>query len=324
LLAYLTKFIWPIEEESRMKKQLLLLMRSCQKVLTISCAAVSATFVVVILSSHSVFAQPINFNTGEFRIVSAGGSITEILFALDLNEQIVAVDTSSSFPQAAQGLPKIGYYRQLGTEGVLSLQPSHLFASAGVGPQKVIQQLETVGVEIKIFEHQRTVDGLLGLITEIGEQTNRADSAEKLVAQINQDILNLPNLAKQKHVTFLMSVNERGLMAAGNNTVPNLLMDLLGLKNPFSNIEGFKPISSEALIASNTQVIFMPVHQTRGLDANAICKLPALSQWARIYGCNIEIVDSLLFLGLTPRLAQAAEMMALRLQNIELTQQASL
>jgi hypothetical protein len=49
-----------------------------------------------------------------------------------------------------------------------------------------------------------------------------------------------------------------------------------------------------------------------------------LFQWARIYGCNIEIVDSLLFLGLTPRLAPAAEMMALRLQNIELTQQASL
>lgn len=274
-----------------------------------------AVAMLMLIISQSVLASSPSINSSELRIVSAGGSITEILFALDLQERIVAVDTSSSFPETAQAKPKVGYYRQLGTEGVLSLKPTHLFAVDGVGPESVVQQLQSVGVAVSIFDHPRTLEGLLALITQIGEQTEREIYAADLVGQINDEVLTLHKVNSHQQVTFLMSANERGLMAAGSNTVPNLIMELLGLKNPFSAMEGFKPISSEALLASNTQVVFMPAHQTRGLSAEAICALPALTQWANMQGCNIEIVDSLLFLGLTPRLVQAAQIMAARLNT---------
>lgn len=281
---------------------------------TFQCASVWLIGIWIGIFSTNVFAFS-NAQTTDYRIVSAGGSMTEILVALDLTDQIVGIDTSSSYPASISSLPKVGYYRQLGTEGVLSLKPSHLFAINGVGPDAVIQQLESVGVTTHIFHQERTLSGLYSLIESVGQKTRRSPLAADLINQIEADIQNLPRFNTNKHITFLMSANERGLMAAGSNTVPHLVMHLLNLNNPFQTMDGFKPISSEALIASETHVIFIPEHQTRGLSEKDLCKLPSLAKWASIRGCNVEIVDSLLFLGLTPRLAQAAKVMASRLQR---------
>ncbi|MBT1450593.1 ABC transporter substrate-binding protein [Glaciecola sp. XM2] len=246
----------------------------------------------------------------DMRIVSAGGSVTEILFALGMGSNIVASDTSSAYPEAASALPKIGYYRQLSTEGVLKMLPTHIFAIKGAGPEAVLQQLEALGVNVFYFEQERSEQGLYTLISNIGQRVGRTTEADALNAQIRNQISALPKVEHNVSPIFLMSANERGLMAAGSNTVPDLLLDVLSLENPFASLDGFKPISSESLLASGANLIFLPEHQTRGLGTDAICKTPALSSWASLHGCNIQVVDSLLFLGLTPRLPSAAKQMA--------------
>ena len=58
--------------------------------------------------------------TDASRIVSIGGAVTEILYALGLDKNIVAIDTTSLYPpQALQEKPNVGYMRQLSPEGVL-------------------------------------------------------------------------------------------------------------------------------------------------------------------------------------------------------------
>lgn len=54
------------------------------------------------------------------RLVSVGGTLTEIVYLLGEEAQLVAVDTSSLYPAAAQALPKVGYQRTLSAEGVLA------------------------------------------------------------------------------------------------------------------------------------------------------------------------------------------------------------
>ena len=70
------------------------------------------------------------------RIVSIGGAITEILYALGLEQRVVAVDTTSLFPDTAlRDKPNVGYMRQLSAEGVLGLNPSLVLAMQGSGPK---------------------------------------------------------------------------------------------------------------------------------------------------------------------------------------------
>lgn len=274
-------------------------------------------------SSHVITSkEPIDAEHG-LRIVSAGGSVTEILFALGVGNAIVATDTSSSFPADVQHLPKIGYYRQLSAEGVLSMTPSHVFAAQGAGPINVLEQVEAVGVQTHIFQQQRSVTGLTDLITKVGELSGKSDNAIRLNTKIATQLRALPSVNSDIKPVFLMSASERGLMAAGSQTVPDLLMTLLGVQNPYGHINGFKPISTESLLEVGSQLLFIPKHQTQGLSPTQLCDIAALKVWSQLHGCNIVVVDSLLFLGMTPRLPQAASQMANAIQSMGTTTEAA-
>ena len=67
------------------------------------------------------------------RVVSVGGDVTEIVYALAAGSLLVGVDTSSQYPEAATSLPKVGYQRRLSAEGVLSLNPTLVLVSADAG-----------------------------------------------------------------------------------------------------------------------------------------------------------------------------------------------
>jgi ABC-type hemin transport system substrate-binding protein len=59
-----------------------------------------------------------------------GGDVTEIVYALGAASSLVARDSTSQWPQAANALPDVGYLRQLNAEGILSMRPTLVLASA--------------------------------------------------------------------------------------------------------------------------------------------------------------------------------------------------
>ena len=73
--------------------------------------------------------------TDTSRILSIGGDVTEILYALGAGARIVGVDTTSQFPaEALQKKQSVGYMRALSSEGVISVGASVILASQGAGP----------------------------------------------------------------------------------------------------------------------------------------------------------------------------------------------
>lgn len=240
------------------------------------------------------------------RIVAAGGSVTEVLFALGLDEQLVAVDTSSLYPQAATTLPKIGYYRQLSPEGVLSQQPTVLVGHSQMGPADVLAQISRMGVEVVNVQHGYHTDSLYQLITALAERFNRQQQGAQLIADIRRQLSQLPKRAAMPvSMAFLVSVGERGLMAAGSDTMPDALFATAGITNAFTAVSGYQPLSVEALMAAAPLQILVPAHAAAGQSAAQLCQLPALRFWAQQQGCRITVVDPLIFMGLSPRLPMA-------------------
>ncbi|MBU2318387.1 MAG: ABC transporter substrate-binding protein, partial [Gammaproteobacteria bacterium] len=99
------------------------------------------------LSSTFSFAQ---------RVVSIGGTVTEIVYLLGADKQLVASDTSSIYPDKANQMPKVGYQRTLSAEGVLSVHPELLLITPSAGPAKVLQQLKDTGVKIVTIDSPDT------------------------------------------------------------------------------------------------------------------------------------------------------------------------
>ena len=76
------------------------------------------------------------------RVVALGGDVTEIVYALGAQSSLVARDSTSQWPEAANALPDVGYLRQLNAEGILATRPTLVLASAQAQPSLALKQLE--------------------------------------------------------------------------------------------------------------------------------------------------------------------------------------
>lgn len=248
------------------------------------------------------------FAAEQLRIVSAGGSVTEIIATLGAGKQLVAVDTSSTYPAAVNALPKVGYFRQLAPEGVISTGATHLLTVQGAGPESGIAQIRSTGMHVSVFAQPHSIEGLKSLITQIGDTINKKQEAAQLNREVSKQLavaLATTKTLPSKNIAFLMAITDHGIMAAGKETVPDLIISLLGMANVYKKVQGFKSVSPESLLVNPPDLILMPSHRTGGLTATALCEKSVLKLWSTKYGCNLIVVDPLQFLGLTPRLPNA-------------------
>ena len=109
------------------------------------------------------------------RIVVAGGSITEILF-LNESQNIVAVDTTSNYPEDAKNYPSIGYVRALSTEGVLSLNPTLIIGENDMGPENVLEQLKKTKIELRVLDEKNSIKGIEDKISCIASILGKNDN----------------------------------------------------------------------------------------------------------------------------------------------------
>ena len=75
------------------------------------------------------------------RLISIGGAVTEIVYALGEEGRLVGRDSTSVFPPAAMKLPDVGYMRQLAPEGVIATNPTAIIAVEGSGPPETLNVL---------------------------------------------------------------------------------------------------------------------------------------------------------------------------------------
>ncbi len=241
------------------------------------------------------------------RYVTAGGTITEIVFALGAGKDVVAVDQSSSFPYEATQKPMVGYYRDLAAEGVLSMTPTHLLAIEGVGRDNALKQIESVGVKVTVFDKPKDVNELKLLVKSVGKELGKVSEAETLVTHIEAS-LPKKSLAKRGSAVYLLSAGERGIMAAGEETVPDLIFSYVGLENVANTHSGFKAINLEALVTMQPDYILLPSHVfAHSGGKEAFCKQTNLRLLSAVRECRVLLMDSLLSLGMTPRLSKAIQ-----------------
>lgn len=242
------------------------------------------------------------------RIISLGSSVTEILYAFGAQEQIVAVDTGSQYPEAAKNLPKVGYVRTLSAEGLLSLQPKLIIGTTEAGPPQTLAYLKEAGIELLILPEEHTLEGVEAKITAIGHRLNRNEEAQKCVRQLREVREKLAILpASQPRSVFVSSRGANGLMAAGTDTAAHAMLSLAGAKNVADSYTGYKPLSAEYLTIAEPDVIVTgkrTLETSGGLDA--FLKHPALENTPAGKNKRVVVLDDIYLLGFGPRAGQAA------------------
>ena len=144
----------------------------------------AALLLVQLYLPRTCFSQNIdlcNRADNSSKIVVAGGSITEILFLLEKQKQIVALDVTSNYPNETKNYPSIGYVRNLSTEGVMSMSPELILAEDDIGPPSVVNQIKSLGVDFRIIEEEASSDGVIEKIRCISKIVDKEKEAEKII-----------------------------------------------------------------------------------------------------------------------------------------------
>jgi iron complex transport system substrate-binding protein len=186
------------------------------------------------------------------RIVSIGGSITEILYALGLQQKIVAVDTTSLFPPSAlQEKPNVGYMRQLSAEGVLALAPTLVLALQGSGPKETIDVLETSKIPFVAVPDKFSGAGIVEKIRVVAQSAAAPERGECLVRRVGDELATLDGMRAQIRrrlkVAFVLSLAGDRPMIAGRATAADGIIGLAGATNAFADFDGYKLVNDEAI-----------------------------------------------------------------------------
>jgi iron complex transport system substrate-binding protein len=246
------------------------------------------------------------------RIVAAGGVVTEVLYALGLQDRIVGVDTTSQWPPEAQKDKKsVGYVRALSAEGVLSLKPSQVIAVEGAGPPDALALLKESGTPITMIPEALTPEAVVGKIAAIGKAAGAAEPAQQLAASVKTRFDELDklrtSLPKQKRVLFVLSLQNGRTMVGGRNTTADAIIALAGGVNAASAVEGFKPMTDEAIITAGPDVVLMMRHSSaHNAGPDELFAMPAFSQTPAAKQKALIRMDGLYLLGFGPRTPNAA------------------
>ncbi len=237
------------------------------------------------------------------RVVSLGGDVTETVYALQAQSDLVGVDLTSTWPAEAGRLANVGYVRQLAAEGILALHPGLILATHDAGPPVVLRQLQDAGVKLVVLPATRSPQAVLAKVKDLGHWLDRDAAAGRLAGQLDAQYHRLATeVAAMKHhprVLFLMSAGPSGTLAAGRDTAADAAISLAGGTNVGEGFQGYKPVSAESLAALSPDVIMLM--SERSAAGDAILKLPGIAATPAGRHRRLIAVDGQALLGFGPR-----------------------
>jgi iron complex transport system substrate-binding protein len=250
------------------------------------------------------------FSAPPERIVSLAPSVTEILYALGLEDRIAAVTNFCDYPPEAKKKPKIGGMSNPSLEAIISIKPDIVVMTTDGNPKEIEERLKGFGIKTYVFKARQLFELPQG-IREMGEALGVKDEAYKLAGEIEikfkkSEVRSQKSEVKRKG---LFIVWPEPLLVAGPGTAIDDVLQLLGWENiasdtmtkyPKYSIEEVIKRSPDAILIGNSMGV-----NTKELSKGLLKKLNMVEavKKERVYYTS----DALYRLG--PRMIEGIEEM---------------
>lgn len=244
------------------------------------------------------------------RIVTIGGALTEIVFALGEQDRLIARDTTSVYPEAALALPDVGYMRRLSPEGIMSVKPDLILTEAGAGPPETLEILSNAQIPLLRVPGSYDPQGVMDRVTSVAAALGVEEKGAALVASLRAEFDAIADMVAQSgkapRVLFVLSMPGGRLNVAGQDTRPDGVLNMAGAVNAAQGFEGYRILTDEALITMAPDAILMMDRGfAMGGSEEELWDLPALKLTPA--GRNMALIKmgGAYLLGFGPRMAAA-------------------
>jgi iron complex transport system substrate-binding protein len=242
------------------------------------------------------------------RIVSVAPSATEILYALGLGEQIVAVDQHSNFPPEAAAKATLGPYARPDLEAIVAAAPDLILAT-GAHLKTIAPALEERRLTVLVLE-PKTLPEVLDSIRLVGEVTGRREAASRLVEELRErgDAVTA-RVAGRARPRVYVELSPK-LHSAGPGSFLDDLLRRAGGENVAAGAAAPWPqLSQEALLLSDPQVVLL-VYVGDVETPETIRARPGWAGVSAVREGRVVVVDPDLTTRAGPRVAEALETLA--------------
>jgi iron complex transport system substrate-binding protein len=248
------------------------------------------------------------------RIVSIGGAVTEILYALGLEDRVVAVDSTSTFPARTAAKPNVGYMRQLSAEGVLAVNPSLVLAVEGSGPKNTIEVLESASIPFLLVPEAHDAATMARKIRFVAEAAGVADAGDRLASTVLADLAEFETarakIPVRRKAAFVLAMGNGAPMVAGDNTLASAMFALAGVDNALGGFSGYKPANEEATMAADADAVVIMSERRQDLTPEIVFAAPAFAGTPAARSRRLVVLPGSYLLGFGPRIAHAARDLA--------------
>lgn len=254
------------------------------------------------------------------KIITAGGTITEVVHELGFGDQIIATDITSTYPASMQRLPSIGYRNQIKAEGILALGPDLVLIEEGYISEDVVNQLKAAQIEIHNFAKPVSVIGAKKLVTDLAAFFEVNEKGEEVNTAIEKDIKELnAYLASQGDnptAIFVMARGPETVFIAGDKTFAKEMFDMVKIKTVATGFDEFAPLTPESLVSMNPEylVFFESGIQSLG-GKEGLTKIQGIDQTTAFKENQIVALDGQYLSGFGPRVGKAALELAKAVRN---------
>ena len=256
-------------------------------------------------------------NVDELKIVSLNGTVSEILVDLGFQDNLVGVDVSSNYPKSLQEKPKVGHSRQFSAEGILALAPDVVIATKNDLSGELAEQISNTGVKLLLFDHQFSPDGTKTLIQSMADSLDRQEKGDSIVTALQSDLEKIKDIEKKEPEPKVLFIYARGagtMMVAGRDTQVEKMIELAGGVNAVQDFTEFKPLTAEALVAANPDVILLFDSGFSSLGgAEGLLEVQGVRQTNAGKNRKFVEMEGQLLTGFSQRLGQAVEELAKRI-----------
>ena len=188
------------------------------------------------------------------RVISLAPHITELIYSLGAEKQIVGTVKYSDYPRKASTLPRIGDAFSLNIESVLALKPDLIIAWHTGGNNRPIERLRSLGLPVYTNE-AKSLAGIGEAIIDIAALLGKNERGFALQQEFVTALENSRVVKKSSPVIFFQ-ISDQELYTVSSEHLIGQAINHCGGKNLFSDISpNVSQVNQEMILANQPDVI---------------------------------------------------------------------
>ena len=186
------------------------------------------------------------------RVVSLIPSATELIFAVGAGDKLVGVTINDAFPPEVLELPKVGD-QTIDQEKLVSLSPDLVVFDSAFNSG--VSGLKSLGLETLELNSQRLSD-IPKNLRLLAHRLGVAQQGEDAAVEFESELSKFKTLDSPPRV--FVEIWGSPLMTVGRDSLPNDLLDRLGMVNVYQDQVGYFQVDPEDVVSRRPDIVILP------------------------------------------------------------------